>query len=368
MKIGILSMQRICNYGSFLQAWALQHLLQEMGHEVCFVDYTPGPVLCPEGRPPLSRLLQGKCHALWQMRSRRSRMIRKQERNETFQQTFQREYLPLLGLSKERRCRIPVDLLIIGSDEVFHCMQSNPQVGYAKELFGEGNRAKRVVSFAASFGSTTLSMLREKGIDGEIGRMLSRFCALSVRDSHSWEMVRALTGREAYLHIDPVLLYDFSRKTPERTVCRDTILVYAYAGRMQEPEIAAIQRFARQQGKTLLSVGTYQPFCQVNIPKATPFELLAYVRDADYVITDTFHGCVYSLKYHKPFCVFLRPTNQEKIQGLLDAFCEKSRSVEKLQDLEEILKQPVKKEKNNSLINRKKWEAIQYLEKQTLDL
>ena len=66
-------------------------------------------------------------------------------------------------------------------------------------------------------------------------------------------------------------------------------------------------------------MGTYQPFCQVNIPKATPFELLAYVRDADYVITDTFHGCV-------------------------------------------------KKEKNNSLINRKKWEAIQYLEKQTLDL
>ena len=214
MKIGILSMQRICNYGSFLQAWALQHLLQEMGHEVCFVDYTPGPVLCPEDRPPLSRRLRGKCRSLWQMRSRRSRMLRKQERNETFQQTFQREYLPLLGLSKERRCRIPVDLLIIGSDEVFHCMQSNPQVGYAKELFGEGNRANRVVSFAASFGCTTLSMLREKGIDGEIGRMLSRFSALSVRDCHSWEMVRALTGREAYLHIDPVLLYDFSRKTP----------------------------------------------------------------------------------------------------------------------------------------------------------
>lgn len=41
MKVGILSMQRVCNYGSFLQAWALSHLLRQMGHEVCFVDFTP---------------------------------------------------------------------------------------------------------------------------------------------------------------------------------------------------------------------------------------------------------------------------------------------------------------------------------------
>ena len=368
MKIGILSMQRICNYGSFLQAWALQHLLQGMGHEVCFVDYTPGPVLCPEHRPPFFRFLRGKLRSLWQMRSRHSRMLRKKERNEEFQEIFQREYLPLLGLTGQRNCRTPVDLLVIGSDEVFHCMQSNPQVGYAKELFGEGNQAKRVVSFAASFGATTLSLLKEKGIEGEIEQMLSGFSALSVRDRHSWEMVKALTGREAYMHIDPVLLYDFSQEIPQETVCKDTIIVYAYSGRMQEREIAAIQDFARKHKKELVSIGTYQPFCQKNLSHISPFSLLAHIRDADYIITDTFHGCVYALKYHKPFCVFSRPTNREKIEGLLEIFCEKSRNIEKIEDLEMILGQSVKKEKNNSLINRRKWEAIQYLENQCQSL
>ena len=57
-------------------------------------------------------------------------------------------------------------------------------------------------------------------------------------------MVKALTGREAYMHIDPVLLYDFSQEIPKETVCKDTIIVYAYSGRMQAREIAAIQDFA----------------------------------------------------------------------------------------------------------------------------
>lgn len=364
MKIGILSMQRICNYGSFLQAWALQHVLTGMGHEVCFVDYTPGPVLRPERRPPFFHVLRGKIYSLWQMRNRRSRALRRKERNEEFQEIFRKEYLPLLGITSRKSYRTPVDLLVIGSDEVFHCTQGNPLVGYAKELFGEGNQAKRVVSFAASFGETTLSMLKEKEIDKEIEQMLSRFSAISVRDRHSWEMVKALTGREAYMHIDPVLLYDFSKEITKCTVCKDTIIVYAYSGRMREQEITAIKTFARKQKKELVSIGTYQSFCQKNLPRVSPFLLLSYIRDADYIITDTFHGCVYALKYDKPFCVFPRDTNREKIEGLLEIFCEKNRMVEKIQDLEDVLGQYVKKEKNNYLINRKKWEAIQYLEEQ----
>ena len=45
MKIGIMSMQRIINYGSFLQAYSLKNTIEKMGHEVEFVDYTPGKVL-----------------------------------------------------------------------------------------------------------------------------------------------------------------------------------------------------------------------------------------------------------------------------------------------------------------------------------
>ena len=59
MKAGILSMQRIANYGSFLQAYALRKLLEEQGCEVEFVDYHPGKTLIPpDGKRGLSRKIK----------------------------------------------------------------------------------------------------------------------------------------------------------------------------------------------------------------------------------------------------------------------------------------------------------------------
>lgn len=361
-------MQRVCNYGSFLQAWALQHILMEMGHEVCFVDYEPGPSLCPPQKDSLLRRLKGWLRALWQLRSRGSRIARRRERNQDFARNFARGCLPLLGMPKERSTRTQVDVLVIGSDEVFNCMQSGPEVGYSRELFGYGSRASKIISYAASFGFTTLPMLREQGIDREVGQMLSRFSGLSVRDENSREIVRALTGREAALHMDPVLLYDFNPLVPTQAVCRDTVLVYAYSGRVSTEEAGAIRAFARKHGKRLVSVGTYQPFCDENIPVVSPFALLAYVRDAEYIVSDTFHGCVFAIKYYKKFCVFIRSSNRQKIEGLLSAFCEKKRCVENLNDFDAILNQSVNKALWDDRMSDNKCKAIQYLKEQINEL
>lgn len=368
MKVGILSMQRICNYGSYLQAWALKHILMEMGHEVSFVDFNPGPPLNVQETPPFVRRLRGKLRVLWGMKSRSGRAARKRERNQDFQRWFERECLPTLGVTKRPNYRPKLDVLVIGSDEVFNCMQSNPQVGYSKELFGEGNRAGKVISYAASFGFTTLEQLQNKRVDQEIGELLSRFDALSVRDRNSQEIVRALTGREALIHADPVLLYDFSSLMPTHPVCEDTILVYAYAGRMQPEEIQAIRGFAHKHGKKLVSVGTYQDFCQQHIPQASPFELLAYVRDADYVVTDTFHGCIYSIKYYKKFCVFMRSNNCQKIETILNLFRQKDRCVEKIENFESILIQNNENFVKNQIIDEIICKSMKYLVDETKTL
>ena len=76
-----------------------------------------------------------------------------------------------------------VDTLVIGSDEVFNCLQPYP-VGYSKQLFGDGYAHSKIVSYAASFGSTRYEDLVDTGIAHEIKTMLSRFAAISVRDIH----------------------------------------------------------------------------------------------------------------------------------------------------------------------------------------
>lgn len=69
----------------------------------------------------------------------------------------------MLGVTEEMNYNPELDCLVIGSDEVFNCIQKNSNVGYSPELFGKDNRAKKLITYAASFGNTTLEKLDRYG-------------------------------------------------------------------------------------------------------------------------------------------------------------------------------------------------------------
>ena len=69
----------------------------------------------------------------------------------------------------------------------------------------------------------------------------------------------------------------------------------------------------------MISIGHYFSWCdEVVIP--TPFEVLAYFKGASYIITDTFHGSVFSIKFNKEFCTIVRDMNSNKLVSLLKQF------------------------------------------------
>ena len=101
-----------------------------------------------------------------------------------------------------------------------------------------------------------------------------------------------------------------------------------------------------------------------------PFEVLAYVKKADYVVTDTFHGTVFSIKNNKKFATFLRSGhetvygNNEKLYDLLDTFNLLDRSVNKLSDLENILLSEPDYNKVNTIIDSEVKKGKAYLKEQ----
>ena len=366
MKVGIMSMQRIVNYGSFLQAYGLKKTIESMGHEVEFVDYLPEPPVAMEEQKhtnPVLRKLKNvvkMCSASY--RAWRKNQIRSNETFAEFIRAYQENWLPLLGVADKKNYCPELDALVIGSDEVFNCTQSEESVGYSRQLFGKNHNAQKLLSYAATFGSTTIDKLERYHIKEEVADLLNGFDTLSVRDTNSAQMVKQMTGKDVPIHIDPVLLYPFPEvkdiKIPQSY--KDYIVVYAYSGRLTENEITAVKTFAKKTGKKLISLGYWQTFCDDFI-LASPLEVLAYIRGADYIITDTFHGTVFSIVTKKKFGTIVRTSNSQKIGSLLKLFGLESQEIRNLADMEKVVTTPINYNKVDKVLNLERERALEYL-------
>ncbi len=358
MNIGILSMQEVRNYGSFLQAFALRSMLEALGHRCSFVNIVPGERL--ESRTPdwlrkaslLSERLRGGHFA-----ERLKNMC-------LFHARFAREFLPELGVGKGGEAAGHLDAVVIGSDEVFNCTQDT-WFGFSRQLFGEGLDADKVITYAASFGSTTLPMLERRGIKDVVAGLLGKLDKISVRDMNSYETVRALTGESPEMHVDPVLAFDYAgqlRALPRREG-KGYMVVYTYPGRISDPgEVAAIRAYAGTNGLDLVSVGHYFPWCDATVVPH-PFKVLSYFRHAACVVTDTFHGAVFSIKYNRPFCAIVRDTNSQKLAHLLGQFGLTGRIAAAGRDIPSLLERPVDYSPVNAAIRRERERSLDYLKK-----
>ena len=94
---------------------------------------------------------------------------------------------------------------------------------------------------------------------------------------------------------------------------------------------------------------------------ASPLEVLAYIKHADYVVTDTFHGSVFSIKYQVPFATIIRESNQQKLSDLLHRFQLDDRRLLQLSDLENTLCSPIDCDSVKALLNCFQIDARKYL-------
>lgn len=359
MKVGIMSMQRIVNYGSFLQAYGLKKICENLGAQVEFVDYwVKKPIITDD---QYYRNTWRNIDVLYEFyRNYVYEYIRGKKAGTILDKKYSK-YLMELGISARKRFHSKVDLLIVGSDEVFNCTQENPEVDYSPELFGANRHSQKLISYAASFGSVTIEALQRYGISKEIAGYLDDFDEISVRDKNSIDIVDTLIKKKAKYHLDPVLIYPFAKEMAPKPNIDNYILVYGYINRFSDKEeISAIKKFAEEHGKLLVSVGYHQEWIEKKI-EANPFELLSYFCYADYIITDTFHGAVLSIKYSKQFAVWIRDSNKQKLGDLLDRLNMNSQRVYSPQCLQEVLEHKIDYDQCQTIIEKERRNSLDYL-------
>lgn len=359
-KVGILSMQRIANYGSFLQAYGLKCMLEDLHYEVQFVDYHPGqPLIKPNGIGISQKIF--KIFSILKCKASLKDTIKYIK----FKKNYGARNFPYLGI-EDMNYSPQLDVLIIGSDEVFNCVQSNADVGFTSDLFGVGSNAKKLMTYAASFGNTTIEKLEKYKVKDKVKLWLNKIDTISVRDKNSEQIIMELTKNKPQFHLDPVLAYDFigrCHKIPKNVKKGKYILLYGYTGRFNKEECKKIKEYADNKGLNVYCIGGMQGICDEFID-CSPFEVISYFQHAKCIITDTFHGTILSVISHKKFVVIIRNKgygNSEKISDLVNKLKLNDRVISDLSKLDSVMHNDINYEYVDEVLIKERKRSYAYL-------
>ena len=313
MNIIIITQPLLCNYGGLLQNFAMQKILEGMGHKVESVDYLKLPLfssffsyICSWIKT-LVLLFTPKRRPFIKYTHKGFRSLISQE--------FVKKHLKLTKscYNYSKRMLKKYDVVIVGSDQVWR-----PKYNYSIEdmylKFAKGLSVKRI-AFAASFGVDNWEYDFKQ--TRECSKLAKKFDAISVRENTGVNLCKKYLGVEAAWVLDPTLLLakeDYLSICNEIPVCNEKYLaVYVLD---ENPEVIKTYEKEADMHKLVVKKFYAGPKSNLTVP-----EWIAMFRDASYVVTDSFHGTVFSIIFQKNFkCVYNKMRGSTRFESLLDLY------------------------------------------------
>lgn len=309
MRMGIATWYGVTNYGSALQAYALQPLIAQTGHESVTEQHNV--------HEPQSA--SGKCSRAQRYRTpsrlthgRRVAALGELAKTEAVAK-FRVEDL---SITKEYLDRCEVDLAIIGSDQIIDIRN------YREFQFGVGVRTSRVSKFAPSFGETILEDGEASEHLGLLREAVRGFSDVSARDANSQTILETLTGWRVEAILELALVFKF---VDERLDWRvegpegRCAAIYSLGGATTTREFSdAVRNMARRNGIKTVSIGGRRPWGDVNFATSSPQEFFSLISIASVVVTNMFHGSCFAIRAGMPLVSLVMPHNANKFGDLLN--------------------------------------------------
>ena len=313
MKIGILSLVLNTNYGGILQTYALQTILERMGHEVVVLDKD-----CNLHRGLVRKILSFCRFLVRKISGQKVQFITDKEYNqakserEQFTRAFINRYIHTRKVkSITHDTLMDVDAIVVGSDQVwrprYFKKQWKSEIENAFLKFAE-NRNIRRIAYAASFGTDEWEYTKGETI--ECSRLLKTFNVVSVRENSAVEICKSKLGRyDAIRVLDPTLLLskqDYIKLVENSKVPNSHGNLMCYVLDRTDEIQNLIDKIAKERGLTPFYANSKIPgntnpqLVQIQPP------LEGWLRgfmDAEFVVTDSFHACIFSIIFGKPFIV-----------------------------------------------------------------
>ena len=304
MKIAIVTLPLHTNYGGLLQAYALKHCLEGMGHEATVLDRKVKMPLPAAWKAPfiyIKRLLQAKplAEVFRELRYRRDYPVFAAKVQRFTDEHINPRLIDGLRDIKEGE----YDAFIVGSDQVWRPLY----FGRIEDAFLEFTKDWDVVrmSYAASFGTDNLEY--EYETIQRCTALLERFDAVSVRESSAVTMCEEWLDCDRAVHVlDPVMLlgaesYRTLASSASSHPCEGKVATYILDRTSEKQTV--VDFMARVSGCEVADLSVRSDMRLPASERVVPpiEDWLAGFMDARCVVTDSFHGCVLSILFHKPF-------------------------------------------------------------------
>lgn len=339
MKIGILTYHDGINHGAYFQAYALYNFIKSNGFDVEIINY------------------KNKRH--WFLEQKAFLFTRRPfvlfnniKKIFKFKKAHKKMQLSEFTTDKNKLKTEKYDIIVIGSDTVWNYEEDF--LGKDDIYFSLGLKTKKIISYAPSAGYVNLN----NSIPDYVKNGLKKFDHISVRDKCTLNLVEKAIGVKAEVVLDPTFIYDVKGEEIESNINNPYLLVYSY--NMRANEIYSTIQFAKKNNLLLVSIGYSNPWCDLNIIDVGPFEWLGYFKSAEYVVTSTFHGTIFSIKYEKIFVTSSNKNIKDKLETILDEIGLSSRLIENT-DVGDVLSENINYDQINKKLNERISESANYL-------
>lgn len=359
MKIGILTQPLGTNYGGILQNYALQQVLLQRGYTVLTLDTG----------------LYSWRKWLWNcVKVYIKRLLGRSEKMPISPKAYIKRCVPLRRFVSSHIAVTPsrvkhlnasvikrygLECLIVGSDQVWRSIYNSPIQNMYLDFAANIPICK--IAYAASFGTSQWEYSEEQQC--QCAKYAQKFTAISVREKSGVELCKTYLNVDATWVLDPTLLlqaHDYNKLLTDTQRPTSEAVMFVYMLDLSKEKLAVCKALAQQFGLSLNVVSAGNAIKEEDSVEAW----LSKFRDATYVITDSFHGTVFSILNHKNFVVFSNPhRGEERMTSLLELLGLQSRHVRGVQFPSNTLTENIDWEQVDELLEQQRRSSLNFLYK-----
>lgn len=366
MKIDIITRHAIANYGSILQAYATEKMLDKLNIENEIIDY----VRVEENSKNLVKTYM-KNSKKWN-RNFITRFIYKiiQKPNLDIMNNkfakYRKKYLKLTSKQYKNKNELmedlpQADIYCTGSDQVWGQIANDD---YDENYFLEFvPNDKRCIAYSASFGKNKLS----ENLKIKLPKLMEKYSDIMVRELSAVKILNASGIDNVKLVLDPTLLLSKEEWKENLKIKNNEkeqyILTYQLHHNKEFDKYLKKLAKATNLKVVRLSSSIYYKFKYgkfVYLPDLEQF--LTYFKNAKYVVTDSFHGTVFSIIFNKQVIDILPGKTRTRIESILKLFGMEDRIVNDYNDMS-IINKEIDYKKVNDILDKERKKSIEYLRK-----